>query len=385
MKNKRKEIKVSTQKMLWGMNAGRCARCNTPVYEDPLSHKTLLSGEIAHNTPASNNGPRKAKQTVGETKQIMEGDNNDISNLLLLCPSCHKEVDSKTSIYTEEVLRRMKIQHEKRISYLTSIKEDRECLLVKFFAPIGKNHIDINENEIDEAMVHAKLYSSNDHQKDLSTSVKELKDGKATELVKKEMTEKYNEIVKPALPDMTVAIFTLAPIPLMIHLGTLFPTGTKLHIFQKYRNRKGNSWNLPVSEEDKESFEIIKPEKVNIDNHVALALETTDIISNERILSAFKTTDVDIWRIRKKNPSYDIECSHSVLQAWSKMILELNNELRNTYKCKPLHVFPAINNAFAVEFGVSRVEKTDPKWIIYDNRDGAFKKSLTISTKRSNA
>ena len=64
------------------------------------------------------------------------------------------------------------------------------------------------------------------------------------------------------------------------------------------------------------------------------------------------------------------------------MILELSNDFRKTYGCKPLYIFPAINNAFAVEFGISRVEKTDPTWIIYDNKAGIFKKYLTIDTKR---
>ena len=49
------------------------------------------------------------------------------------------------------------------------------------------------------------------------------------------------------------------------------------------------------------------------------------------------------------------------------MIMEAMNTIRGIYGQQAVHIFPAINNALAIEIGVARVSKTDSEWIIYDN------------------
>ena len=51
-----------------------------------------------------------------------------------------------------------------------------------------------------------------------------------------------------------------------------------------------------------------------------------------------------------------------------------------------IRIFPAINNALAIETGIARLEKTDPDWIIYDNfrlndSENLFVQSLSIGGK----
>jgi len=67
---------------------------------DPITH--TITGQIAHIIPFSNEGPR------GNTISLKEDEINSFDNLLLLCPECHKIIDTNPSVYTIDILREWK-------------------------------------------------------------------------------------------------------------------------------------------------------------------------------------------------------------------------------------------------------------------------------------
>lgn len=371
---KRQDIPQNVREILWAKTAGRCEMigCNKLVYESAITHDCVKAGEVAHNIAASENGPRGNEKPFWHHIDSSDDTNyNAIDNLLLLCPECHTEVDKNPQKYTVEILREMKWRHERRIRILTQITDDRECLLVSFVAPIAKRTFHLTQDDMAVSLSRSYYFSGQENRIDLSIN-SDIKDGEAVKLQANILQGRFTTFVKPRLEEQrrTVAVFALAPIPLLIYLGTLFPTGTRLLIFQKLRNSTISEWYWAPSCNISSVFSTVTPPKPNQKHLPCLVLEGTDYISDERIMSSIQESEdkVDIWRIQAKSPRYDLECNDGVLKEWNALILETMNKMRSIYGHHiPIRIFPAINNALAIETGIARLEKTDPEWIIYDN------------------
>ena len=385
----RKTIPTSTKEMLWGKAAGRCEMmgCNRPLYESLVTHDEVKLGEIAHNIAASNGGPRGAEEPFWYIDSSIEGDDyNKIDNLLLLCPECHAEVDKNCNSYPVELLRKMKKLHEDRIRNLTSITEERECLLVSFGAPIGKGSYYFAKEQMLLSLADSRYFSAPENRIDLSQP--DLEDGMFVTTQKVKLETDFTAYVEPRLKGTSnpVAVFCLAPIPLLILFGSLFPTGTRLFVFQKLRNPTTREWFWSQEKAEHSIFRFVPPVSPNSTHIPCLALEGTDIIDDKRIDEATSHLDgeIDIWRIQAINPKYDLLCNEGVLREWNRLTLHAMNEIRTLYgHTTPVHIFPAINNSLAVETGIARLEKTDSEWLIYDNvkikgSQSHFEKSLSI-------
>ncbi|NEP08242.1 MAG: HNH endonuclease, partial [Okeania sp. SIO4D6] len=96
---KRKPIPETTKLQLWVKSAGRCEfkGCNTPVWYNGLTLSKGNFAEVAHIIASSKDGPRGTDQS--EEMQV------DFDNLMLLCKSCHKEIDDHPEKYPIELLR----------------------------------------------------------------------------------------------------------------------------------------------------------------------------------------------------------------------------------------------------------------------------------------
>ena len=75
-------------KILWGRSGNRCAICKIELTPDGDEY-TL--GEMAHIVARSSDGPRGSVE-------ISDGEIDDYSNLILLCPTHHAEIDKNDKI-----------------------------------------------------------------------------------------------------------------------------------------------------------------------------------------------------------------------------------------------------------------------------------------------
>ena len=100
-------ISVADNKLLWGRAAGICS--NPTCRHDltiMLEDGSLNVGEMAHIIARSEGGAR------GETK----GGSDKYTNLILLCPTCHRMIDKAPSgQYPVEMLLDWKVEHEAKI------------------------------------------------------------------------------------------------------------------------------------------------------------------------------------------------------------------------------------------------------------------------------
>ncbi len=105
-------LTTKTQKLIWGLFAGRCAICKEMLIENDDSTGRSLVGEVAHNTSERPGAARYNSSMTDEER-------NDPENLMLLCRKHHKITDDNEQIYTREVLSTI------RADYLSWLAQSR--------------------------------------------------------------------------------------------------------------------------------------------------------------------------------------------------------------------------------------------------------------------
>jgi hypothetical protein len=97
-------IQNSTIKRLFGMSSNQCA---IPDCKSPLIISEVVVGEICHIRARRKGGARHDPELTTDKKDQFE-------NLILLCSTCHKLIDSCPDEYTSEWLRSIKASHERK-------------------------------------------------------------------------------------------------------------------------------------------------------------------------------------------------------------------------------------------------------------------------------
>jgi hypothetical protein len=101
-------LKQSEANALWGRSGGRCAKCNTEILKTNTKGRAYPVGDHAHVVGKSRKGPR------GDSAMSAK-DRASADNHVLLCATCHREVDGDPVTWAVELLRTIKANHEERI------------------------------------------------------------------------------------------------------------------------------------------------------------------------------------------------------------------------------------------------------------------------------
>lgn len=92
-----REIKPAAERMLWGVSAGICEfnGCTNKLYSHHVTKEKINLSEKAHIYAFSAGGKRPS--LLRFSPKI-----NDVDNLMLVCESCHKLIDSEDTNYSAE-------------------------------------------------------------------------------------------------------------------------------------------------------------------------------------------------------------------------------------------------------------------------------------------
>jgi hypothetical protein len=108
-------VPVAEQKTLALLSGNLCAfpDCGASLIKTGKQGESVIVGEIAHIVGDSRQGPR-GRST------LTEEDRDRADNLIYLCEACHKLVDRHPRVYSVEVLRQMKRDHETHMAKLAT-------------------------------------------------------------------------------------------------------------------------------------------------------------------------------------------------------------------------------------------------------------------------
>lgn len=358
----RKPIPNRIQNVLWGRSAGRCqyTGCNKLLIGEQISGaRNANKSYIAHIVGDSAKGPRGDAILSPQLA-------HDPDNLMLVCDEHHRVIDREmVDTHSIEILREMKRRHEDRIRITSGINETRGTHVIRYAARIGTNESPVAKNSLKFSMI-PESYPLDDGWIDLDLATLDLPDHEPdfwrTHL--RNLRTGFNEKVRGRLERQEIhrlAVFALAPIPLLFELGRLISDISTAEVRQLLRDPKGWSWDANASAID---YEVIRPS--GGDGSVALKLEISAPIADDRVRGVLGQ-DASVWSIAAKGPHNDIMRRPEDLAAFAKIFRKTLDDIKVAHgENVAINIFPAVPVSVAVEAGRGWQPKAHPSLRIYD-------------------
>ena len=376
-------IKKEVERELWARAAGRCQfnGCNRILYKSPVTQERVNISEKAHIYSFSQDGPRGWGPFQKNPESL-----NDVCNLMLMCHDCHKTIDQDTdgSKYSGSLLQQWKKEHEHRILIVTGIAVTRKSHVVFYGSNIGEQRSPLQHEDAKSAIFLERFpVSENAICLSMSCSHEDNTVG-FWETESAHLKRVFDQKVLPVIehdPIKHFSLFALAPIPLLIQLGTLFTDKITVDTYQPIREPKGWHWQkFP----DGFEFLIKKPEKY--DAAPVLVISLSDNINHDRIKTVMGE-EVSVWELTvpEEHIGNDNIRNRAQLSMMRKIIRKLMVLIKDSHgSTTPLSVFPAMAVSCSIEMGRARMPKADMPWIIYDqnNKEKKFIKAITIGNSQ---
>lgn len=379
-------IGVPTQCMLWGRSAGRCEfkGCNKILYRSSVTQELANLAEKAHIYSFSEEGPRGRGKFAKHPKDL-----NNLENLMLVCESCHKIIDTeqKTKKYNADLISSWKKEHEQRVEIVTGIASDQKTHVIFYESNISKQSSRLEKIEAYEAIFPDRYpVSSEPIRLSMDWKAQDNRDSFwATE--SENLNAEFKSKIEPLLrereqPTLHFTVFALASMPLLIQLGSLFTDKVNVDVRQKLREPITWRWQkAPVD------FDFVIQEPEHFDGRPVLVFSLTDKIEHQRIFDVLGTK-VSIWEITTNEQFIgpNMIISSEQLGIFRTKVRDLLNRIRHEHDHEStLSIFPTMSISCSIELGRVRMPKVEMPWDIYDHNNEAksFIKAITLGGERS--
>jgi hypothetical protein len=372
-----RSISVATQNFLWGRAAGRCqfAGCNKPLWKSSVTSERVNIAQKAHIYSFSEEGPRGNNGVSPE-------DLNAIDNLILVCHECHQKIDAAVDggRYPASLLQQMKGEHELRVELVTGVDPTRKSHILLYGANIGEHSAPLNFTDAAIAMFPHR-YPASDQAINLGlhNSAVSDRDEQFWFTERENLQKQFARRVRDPIQDgeiVHLSVFSLAPQPLLIQLGTLLGDIIPCDVYQLHREPK--TWAWPSGAETP-SYTIRKPQSKA--GKAALVLSLSATVDINRVTSVLGE-DASIWVITVQMPHNDVMKSRKQLSGLRAVLRRAFDEIKFAHgQSTILHIFPAAPVSACLEFGRVRMPKADMPWQLYDqvNPLGGFVPALSIA------
>ncbi len=355
VKNINREIKPSTERMLWAVSAGICEfkGCQNKLFCHHVTKEHVNLSEKAHIYAFSEGGKRAS--LLRFTSKI-----NDIDNLMLVCDRCHKLIDSEDTNYSAEELIAMKKEHEERIARLVSIKPDLQSEVIIYNANIANKAIKISDYAANSGII-PEHYPARSNPINFSPDLKLFDNedhywGVMAEHLEKEWAQ-YESIVR----DKHISLFAIAPQPLLFKLGTLINRNYNVDVHQSQGAIDNWKWRC-----DKQTAKIQTEliQAISKSDDVIVTFELTAKLSEEEIRSEFGNGKV--YRITTPICNPEIIKSWRDLRAVMDEYRNVLNAIREKHgKDIRIKLVPIAPVSVSIEAG-RKTMKGDPVIVLYD-------------------
>lgn len=364
---------------LWQDAGGRCSfpNCCEPLAWNTLTQSRGNFSNIAHNVAWIETGPR-GNDPLPINKR------NDLENLLLVCRRCHKEIDDDKlkSKYPVDVLRKYKKDHEENVSYMLSLLTKKKTAVVTFAVNVLSATPTFVFDDIFKA-VSPRVPRDLEGIAIRFTEMPGQESDSFYETYAKAIEAVVNQRIVPLLMNGTIdhlSILALAPIPLLMKLGSAVSNKVPTRLFQ--RHRSSESWTWPEGNAEK-SFEIACERKGTDKNKVALFIEVSGAIANESVPSNIDGS-FSIYKVKLKSeiPSTVFLKYENTLEEFKEVYSKAIATIKlNHLGIDKIHFFPAVPAPIAVLCGRELLPKADPTLIVYDfnKKNAQFKVALEIN------
>ena len=308
-------------------------------------------------------------------------DPNELGNLILLCPTCHKLVDDNPDRYTVELLREYKADHEDRIRRQTECDKTYETTVVIVRSRIGNDIVTIPGSHILDAI--APRYPSDSRFFEIDLTAIEGCVPDFYTVAGATIGSRLRELLRPESAPTHISLFALAPIPLLMHLGSTLSNKVAIELYQRHRDTGAWRW-----KEDGRAacyaYDILR--RGTDRGHVALLLSLSGTIDPSSLPAEIDET-YTLYRflLQDREPTPDFLQSRADLTSFQTAYRGLLSTIgRDHGIIHDIAVFPAVPAPVAVACGLELLPKVHPQLRVYDydKLRGGFTYVLTVNGDR---
>ncbi|KAF1003705.1 MAG: hypothetical protein GAK28_04472 [Luteibacter sp.] len=361
---------------VWIRAAGHCELCSKDLTRDRITLTPAKLGQVAHILPASPDGPRS---TDGHTVDAAEALTNDPGNLMLLCASCHVDIDKTPEGYPAQDLT---YQHEAFLDAVKFAANSAHSNPGTGMIVLGQHFqtkVRIDPSQLQAAMwrdcirpVGAPLIV------ELPEPDQEGRDDRYYRAVRSRLDKNIRRDLSPARSvlgdEPWLGVAAIADIPSLVILGKMLGDRRRRKIYSSDRTtglvwRDGSAVASPFTFDFNGDGDETRP--------IALVISISAFIPERDVHAVLPNASVA--RFTAAAPSYDYVQNADFIGHFRDQIQRRLSELE-AYSPLPIHVLPAIPAALAIEFGAVLSTNHQHCYWIYD-RDGptdAFRRHVSL-------
>lgn len=354
---------------------GHCEFCNNNVMMHDLTQTEGIFAEMAHIVAFKENGPRGKE---GERPH----DINEISNLMLLCPSCHKFIDDNWRDYPRRTLERIKEEHEARIKTVTEIGPEKRSAILIFTSPIRGQEVSVRKDLVRQAMFPHYPASSKGTHIDLTDLKGQGETSDFLEIAKAQIERKVallfdigGEVEKTS----HLSIFGIGPTVQLMILGAALSNKIPACLYQRHRDTEDWAWK---TDGRLVTYKLTKIKAGDAAAPVVLILSLSGTIPLVNLPDAYKE-NASIYEItlNEETPHPMLLRQQADLERFRVTYLEALGIIAKEHGLvESISVFPAVPAPIAILCGRERLPKVHPKLRVYDfdHANHGFKFQATI-------
>lgn len=357
-----RNTRLAVRLQLVAAAAGRCEfrGCSAYLFEHPI---TLASGnfaEEAHIWAFSIDGPRGREPA-------RPSDINEIGNLILLCPSCHKEIDAPNSGYSVAVLMTFKREHEARVRFLAGLTDSARTAPVVLTAKIDGKVVHAPLHKIIRAV--APMWPRKDAPAPIDLTAIDSESEEFFQLARNEIRSRLRPFMSKdlggSMPEH-FSVFAIGPIPALIDLGTALSNALHVSIYQRHKDGDG-SWTWRKTRK-RVGFQARRLRQGSDPSKVAVSLAVSGDPFKKGLPTAIDNA-YSVYEIRpvRVGPAFNLLRTRDDLERFRSVYRDLVTAIAHDHaEAHEVHLFPAVPPAVAVACGYDLNPKLHPTLIVYD-------------------
>lgn len=379
---KRKDVAEGTRIRIWAKAAGRCVLCAHYLLDgsDWFCH-AIPVGQIAHIVAASSgdNAPR-GESSLDTDERALE------KNLMLLCYSCHKRIDDKVcrDKYSLDFLTNKKHIHEKRVREVTDFATLRRTSVVTVSADIRGTSAPVSLAQVAEALRHEGYTGMGEDTRNGAFTLHlpgNADDGWAWDAHRTEIDRLTTRVVAAvAAGDVeTLSVFSLAPIPSLVYLGSKLDDKTETRLFRRRRTDDVTAWawddGAPTP-----TFDIVITSSATSTDEATVIVELSSPVKEVRLPSNLTSLSRIVLSPAGEIPHPDLIGSRAALdefaRTWRRALARIESELPDV---RTLNLVASVPAPAAIALGRHRMRAAQPKLVVYQLNNDSYEVAMEVT------